>query len=300
MKVDIQGKEYQFRILDEEDRAAKESFNRLARETFGISFDHIGGQYLPYVLMDGNRVAANVSVNHIHLNYQGESRFYIQLGTVMTDAAYRKKGLSRWLMEQVLSEWEERCDGLYLFANDSVLDFYPKFGFVKREEYHWETTVEGEPVDEEADKEINAAVRRLNMESETDREILLRCYQHGNPYSRLAAVENTGVLMFYCAGFMNEHVYYLEKLDLAVVAEYDAEYMECCDIYGKSEAPLCEVLEILAQEENQKVVLGFTPLDTSGFQMRPHKEEDTTLFVLSGKEDLFENYPLMFPVLSHT
>lgn len=53
----------------------------------------------------------------------------------MTDENYRKKGLNRILMEKVLSEWKSKCDMIYLYANDSVLDFYLKFGIVPVEEY---------------------------------------------------------------------------------------------------------------------------------------------------------------------
>ena len=38
-------------------------------------------------------------------------------------------------METVLSDWRDCSDGIYLFANDSVLDFYPKFGFCPMGEY---------------------------------------------------------------------------------------------------------------------------------------------------------------------
>lgn len=290
MDVTIQGTAYEFRILSDQDAEAKRSFNQLAKETFGISFEHVGGDYLPYVLMDGNTVVSNVSVNRIPVRYQGESRFYIQLGTVMTGAAYRKKGLCRYLIQRVLEEWTNRCDGLYLFANDSVLDFYPKFGFVKREEFHCERTVE----------RIPGAVRKLDMGKEEDKDLLLHCYEHYNPYARLSVGENQGLLMFYCEGFMSEHIYYLEDYDLAAVVEYDAEYMECCELYGSSDAPLLEVLGVLAESEEQKAVLGFSPSVLEGFRVVPHREEDTTLFILAEKEDLFEGNRLMFPMLSHT
>lgn len=41
----------------------------------------------------------------------------------------------RKLIEEVLKDWENNCDGIYLYANDTVLDFYPKFGFEKAKEY---------------------------------------------------------------------------------------------------------------------------------------------------------------------
>ena len=42
-------------------------------------------------------------------------------------------------MEQVKEDWEKRYDFIFLFANESVLDFYPKFGFERKEQYQFET-----------------------------------------------------------------------------------------------------------------------------------------------------------------
>jgi hypothetical protein len=40
-------------------------------------------------------------------------------------------------LEKVLGEWRRKYDLIYLFANDSVLDYYPKFGFSRVEEYQY-------------------------------------------------------------------------------------------------------------------------------------------------------------------
>jgi len=40
-------------------------------------------------------------------------------------------------METVLEEWKGNCDCIYLYANDSVVNFYPKFGFVSAYEYRY-------------------------------------------------------------------------------------------------------------------------------------------------------------------
>lgn len=38
-------------------------------------------------------------------------------------------------MNKVLEEYENKYDYMYLFANESVLDFYHKFGFKPVEEH---------------------------------------------------------------------------------------------------------------------------------------------------------------------
>ena len=113
----------------------RNAFNALAMQTFQLSFEgwYENGcwsqRYQPYTLMDGGTAAANVSVNLMKTRWNGQIKNYIQLGTVMTHPAYRNQGLSRYLIEEIFRDWEERCDGFYLFANETVLDFYPRFGF---------------------------------------------------------------------------------------------------------------------------------------------------------------------------
>lgn len=64
-----------------------------------------GEKYIPCSLVDGEKVIANVSVNRMDFNLDGIEKHYIQLGTVMTDKAYRGQGLSRYLMEKVIEEY---------------------------------------------------------------------------------------------------------------------------------------------------------------------------------------------------
>ncbi len=93
--------------------------------------------YIPHVLADGERVVSNVSVNIMHFDICGAKKNYIQLGTVMKDSSYCGKGLNRYIMEDILEEYRGNTDGIYLFANDTVLDYYPKFGFVPSKEYEY-------------------------------------------------------------------------------------------------------------------------------------------------------------------
>lgn len=119
----------------------RKSFFELAVNTFEINFEdwyqqgYWGERYIPYSYVDGDQVIANVSVNILELIIHGEKKKAIQIGTVMTHPDYRGKGLSTRLMNKVLAEYENKYDYMYLFANESVLDFYPKFGFKPVEEH---------------------------------------------------------------------------------------------------------------------------------------------------------------------
>lgn len=131
-------------IKDYRDNAAlRHSFNKLAEKTFGLNFEDWyqngfwGDDYNPYSLVRDGKIVANVSVNRTDFRFDGQVRHFLQLGTVMTEEKYRRRGYLRAIMEQIESDYSGKADGMYLFANDSVLDFYPRFGFHESTEYQY-------------------------------------------------------------------------------------------------------------------------------------------------------------------
>ncbi|MBW4848286.1 MAG: GNAT family N-acetyltransferase [Lachnospiraceae bacterium] len=286
---------YIFTNSMKEDNALRRSYNRLAEKTFGLSFEEFfqngywTDKYIPYSLIDDGKVIANASVNILKAFYNGQEKRCIQIGTVMTDSDYRNQGLSRYLIERILSEWKETCDTMYLFANDSVLDFYPKFGFVKAVEYQCSSPI----------TPTKGCVRKLDMSHASDREFLKRYYSKSNPYSALAIKDNYELLMFYCTSLMKDCVYFLEDFDAVIIASNKNEILTCYDIFSDGNHAMIEMVSRVAESQIRTVVFGFTPAEHAAFHSRILEEEDTTLFVLKGKDNWFVNHQMMFPVLSH-
>jgi hypothetical protein len=187
-----------------------------------------------------------------------------------------------------LEDWKDKCDAIYLFANDSVLNYYPKFGFEKALEYQCHKIV----------KKKDGTVKKLDMSAEHDRRLLLDTYKFSNPFSALPMENNDGLLMFYCTQFMKENIYYIEKYKAAVIAEYDNENLICYDIFCQDKCTIDDILCIMAKQNTKIATLGFTPKLIKDFKITEHKEEDT-LFVLKEKENLFRENKLMFPILAH-
>jgi ribosomal protein S18 acetylase RimI-like enzyme len=109
--------------------------DELAFATFEITLSKwkecgfIGPAYIPYSFAVDGKIAANVSANIFSCEIHGQVHQIVQLGTVMTDPAYRHLGLAGKLMQHVLSVYQEQSLFIFLFANQSVLEFYPRFGF---------------------------------------------------------------------------------------------------------------------------------------------------------------------------
>lgn len=299
VKCVIRGKEFQFYNNIRKDGLYRLSFNALAKEVFGLSFEnwHRAGywtdNYRPHILFDNGKAVANVSVNVMDTTWRGEARRYIQLGTVMTDPAYRKLGLSDYLMNRVLEDYMDKCDAMYLFANDSVVNFYPRYGFVKAMEYQASLLVQPWTV----------PIRKLDMEHKADVALLHRAYKKNNPFAELPVLDNFGLLMFYCGSFMKDCIYYLPGSDVVVIAEKNKNTVTIFDIYGGAGCDLKEILGAVAGN-SKEVKMGFAlknaPESMMPVRIEARIEEDETLFVLAGKENLFEGHKIMFPLLSHT
>ena len=289
LETEIQGTRYIFSNNIGTSESLFDSFNRLAQKTFGLRFSKVGGDYEPHVLALDGMVCANVSVNQITFYHGGKRKLYIQLGTVMTDPQFRGKGLSRWLIEHILEKWKGCCDAVYLFANNSVLDFYPQFGFVKAPEFEYS----------HPGIKSGGGAQRLQMNEPESVRLALEKYKQGNPFSALYMTENQVLFSFYCMDHMKENVYYSSRYDVIIIADREDGHIRCCDIFGRTDAVLSKVLKEIPSKDESRIILGFTPKDTEDLECRQHFEKDTTLFVYEDEKIPFYSERLMFPVISH-
>lgn len=289
---------YQYRKEIMNDSRSRAAFNRLAGDTFHLSFEpwYQAGwwspRYHPYTLFDGDAAIANVSANRMVILWGGRRFQMIQLGTVMTDEAYRGQGLSRLLLEAVIEAEIGQTDAIYLFANQSVLDFYPRFGFQKLLQYQ-----SGMKLAKAAGEAV-----RLDPDQAEDVAVLRRCYQKRNPFSRLQSVDYFGLLMFYCMAPMKRHIYYSAAYDAVMIAERKGEVCHCYEIYSDAGQDFMALLEAMAPEGCNTVEFHFTPSPEYEYQYTEVEPERDTLFVRNGNSDiaaLLAAGKYMFPELSH-
>lgn len=287
------------------DPALRASFNALAQKTFGLDFSgwYDAGcwtsLYVPHVLLDGGAVVSNVSVNRMQFELRGVTRHYIQLGTVMTAEAYRGQGLNRWLIEHILAEYRDKVDGVYLFANDSVLDYYPRFGFVPAKEHEYYlpcASVRGaapyqlEPVDlaQPAQRERLYAFIRRSAAS----------LGRPDPNSALHMTTNLGLYQFWFQAGYGGCVYFLPEAQDYIVARVDGSRLCLEQVFGRRRVELGR-LACSFGAQAEELVLGYAPASPNGLSVREHKEADTTLFVLGDGLRCIGQEKLRFPALSH-
>lgn len=205
----------------------------------------------------------------------------------MTLPEYRNKGLNRYLMERVLNDWVDKCDAVYLLSNDSVVDFYPKFGFEEYKEFQYSKPV----------FKIPGTYRKLDIEDPEDWNLIIKSYIRGNPFSELK-VDNLSQFVFHCIQFRMNDIYYIEQYDAVAVVKHDKNMLNCYDVLADSNLWLDNILGILANKNTDHACLGFTPELKAGYIIGESQEEDNHLFVLKGKENIFKDNRVMFPMLS--
>lgn len=298
MKIIINDKEYLFLIGHQKEARYRAAFNQLSKNIFRLSFEewfqsgYWNEKYIPYTLFDEDKAIANASVNIMNFNTFGEKKLYIQIGTVMTDPSYRNKGLSRFLMEKILDDWNNKCDFIYLFANSTVLNFYPKMGFTQVKEYEYF-------------KKITASTQgkfeKLDMDIKLNREKLYDYVKNTQIFGKLAMQENADLVMFYCITVLKDCVYYLSSLNVIAIAKINDQQLHLLDVFSKDETNLELIIDSLSDKKITSALLGFTPKNCMHYEMRSidEKLKDEVLFIQHSKTRLFNENQIMFPLLSH-
>lgn len=278
----------------------KESFNALAMKTFDIDFrgwynkGYWDESYVPYSYVDGGKVIANASVAKMSVIIKGKRFNAIQIGTVMTDEMYRNQGLSKKLMRQILKDYESIADFIYLFANETVLDFYPKFGFTRLHESKFSLDLTKNPIP------INKAAQVKQLSIEEDLALLELYAENRYVNSTILDVENNiSLLLFYFTLVFNESIHYIQEFETIVIMEEEEGTLHIYAIISLEEPNFEGVLASICVETTEKVVFYFTPdFSIKGMSVSMFPNDHDALFVLT-KQTILKGY-FMFPLTSHS
>ena len=279
----------------------RHELNALTEKTFCFNFEnwvtqgYFEGEYIPYSFEQNGKVISNVSANLMKFMQNGKIRNYIQIGTVMTDENYRNQGFARRLMEQILEDYKDKCDGIYLFANLSALEFYRKIGFKEKRQYLYIMKEDAKP----ARDFRHGDFKPVNSDEAEQKKRYMDYVRKSVPCGAFEQINKYGLQMFYTGGLDN--VYYSETLDCFIVLETDDGVAELQSIISLKSISLPDVIcQICAEYETLR--LGFTPRkeDAHLFDSRVYDGgDDYRLFCLGDKLDSIEEEKLYFPALSH-
>ncbi|KGR77375.1 GNAT family N-acetyltransferase [Ureibacillus manganicus] len=263
------------------------SFNSLATIVFGINFEewyqkgYWNQRYIPYSFVDEGKVIANVSVNLLDFVIEGETKRAIQIGTVMTHPDYRNRGLSAKLMNQVLVEYEKQYDFMYLFANQTVLDFYPKFGFQQTNEVQFS-------IDYTPSNGNEFGLQKLDGSNKDHLDFIYKIASERVPVSSRFGTANTeGLLMFYSIYVFSKDIYYVEDEEAIVIFIKEGEQVNIYDIISRGVVNLETILSKITDNETNRIVFHYNP-DYPG--IKTHSEmyrSNDVLFVRASDSQSF-------------
>jgi len=262
----------------QEDDQLRKSFNELAALTFGINFErwyekgYWTERFEPHSYVTDGKVIANVSVNKLELIINNRRKKGIQIGTVMTHPDYRNRGLSKQLMNKVMQEYETHIDVFYLYANNSVLDYYPKFGFQKVNEHVFSMSYQG--------ANNNQQFIHLNGENDQDLAFIYDFAKKRQPNStQFSTIHTDELLMFYSINVYPQSIVYLEEESVIVFYQIKGDTLHILDVISNKAINIYSILAKLANERIKKVVFEFTINNMlSTIKATPLKSRET-LFV---------------------
>jgi GNAT superfamily N-acetyltransferase len=287
---------YDFKNRDE----YRASFNRLSKLVFGIDFEEWyqkgawDDRYICHSIVADDQIIANVSVSKMDLVINGESKRALQIGTVMTHPEHRGKGLSKQLMEYVLETYEDTCDLFFLFANSTVLNFYPKFGFTTLPEHQFYLNISVQPKDE------LILLDKLNVSKEEHWDSIKQMLYFRRPISKhFGVTNNEGLFQFYALNVFHECLYYSSIDDAIIVFEHEGDLLHLFDVISDKQMDIEALVSRITTKQTRKVRFHFTPdqlIDKA--YVEPFGKHEDVLFIRP-LSDLGKLPAFCIPKLAH-
>jgi GNAT superfamily N-acetyltransferase len=284
----------------------REGFNELAKKVFKLDFEEWynrgcwNDNYICHSYVDRDQMIANASINKMTITSNGKEYKALQVGTMMTHPDYRYQGLAAKLMNHIIDKYEKEYDFIYLFANSTALDFYPKFGFERVQESSF-TLMASNLKKADSPK---FALCKLDINNAEDFKLMKRFAAERIPVSsRLGVRNNEHLLMFYFILVFRDAAYYLEGEDVIVLFEREDHRLHIFDVVCKKPIDLEIVVNHLISEETEMIHFYFMPdSEDEHIQSALMKEPADTLFVrpLSQVRLLRDEVKsILFPLTSH-
>jgi predicted N-acetyltransferase YhbS len=269
--------------------------NVLTKKVFDFTFekwydaDFWDQNSVPFSVVEDGNILANVMAHTMSFLVDGEEKEFIQLGTVMTDPQYRGRGYSAAIFEKLMKIYGDRgYRNFYLFANDSVVDFYPKFGFENEKEYVCKCDMRS--------SSGKMKLRHIDMNDLSKVKDVVN-FAVNNFAGKRVVLKNRGIYGFWLNG--NENIYFSDEFNCYVAAEIKDDMLVIYDVFSAHEPNYKKLAEAFGGNYSS-VILKFSPTNTAGFETKEYSEQDCNLFIIGDELKKFASEKLIFPEFSHT
>ncbi len=276
----------------------RESFFELTKKVFsGLDFKpwyekgFWTNDYVPHSVVKDDQVISNVSVSTMQVYVNGEIKNGLQFATVSTLPEYRKQGLSRELMNYVLDKYKDWVEINFLFANETVTEFYPLFGFKLTDEVIFRNL-------SNLPKTKFSAVN-LDLNNLNDAELIKQKNEKRKAITKLFGAEDYGFIThWHLLNIYPHDIYYLKDEDIIIIATEDQNELHIWDIIFENDFDLNEVLQKVTKNKITAVNYYFSP-DVLKYNFDDVKPtEGSPLFII---EDMpFKKKQFKFPATAQT
>jgi len=278
----------------------RHAFNDLSQEIFGLDFEpfYTSGwwddSFVCYTFFDRGKAVSNVSVAKMRFLIRGRELDALQLGTVMTHPDYRERGLARELMANITKEYEGQFSFWFLFANDSVTAFYPRFGFVESPQHVFSC-----PFDFSSSSK--RTLRSLELNKEEDCRLLDKIVFSRKPLSEsLSLISGYAITLFHALYAFGDCLLCDDIEKGLLICRQMGEDLHLYDLICPRKFSVGEYLSLLSFPGVKKIVFHFTPPteEFPGGRWHRTRDRDDLFFIKSSQNPLPAKF--CFPVTGRT
>jgi predicted N-acetyltransferase YhbS len=228
--------------------------------------------YEVFAIEEDGEILSTAGRERMRLVINGKEHPGYQLGAVATRSDRRKAGLSRRLLTWLLSEDDAPGLPVILFANPSVLDFYPRFGFTRIMQKRFVTAATVEPA-------ANLAPT-IDPDEPADRARLADlCRRARAPSNAFSARDYYPTLLWHLA-YKPRSVFWFDGFDAAVIASVEHDRLTLHDVIAPHPFDLRLVLPRLTTNRVETLAFGFSPeLWWPDARAQPADDPDSHFFV---------------------
>jgi predicted N-acetyltransferase YhbS len=283
--------------IERHDAALRHQFCTFVQSVFKGADFHLwaahGGwseDYEVWVVLDAGQIVSGAGMMRMDLVIHGRRQAGWQIGAVATTPAWRGRGLSRLVLHAMLDQVDAQGEApVFLFANSSVLDFYPRFGFrrVMQQQYRAEVDITPQP---------GHAVD-LDIHDPAQREVLAQSYRRARPVdAKFSVVDYYPAAIFHLLHLPRRCVH-LPQHDAMLILRQEGDRLYLDDVVAEASLDLRAILPFVIAAPVRSIEFGFRPAGLWGADTQTGV--DGEMLFLRGAPEI-EAPDLHFPDLAHT
>ena len=248
-------------------------------------------KYVPFSIIRSGKIISNVSAAIMDVILDGKQYQAVQLGAVGTLPEYRNQRLSRELIDHVISKYKNSVDFFFLFANETVMKFYPKFGF--------KGFMENVYIAESNIPPAKYSARKLNIKVEDDYSLLLDLINQRKIITNKFAATNCGfITMWHVLNLYPDNLYYLKEEQAILIVREDKGILYVLDAIFRTQFDFHSALAKIMKTDSIRCICYYFPPDVIKYHYDKIEPDVTGLFILG--DITLPQAPFRFPLTAIT